>query len=481
MALTLISVEDGYNVHEDERGDEVLIAITAPFPRIVEWWEDFDLADAWFDAFQIHRAAGFYTQPDRNTFVADLDLAVADPESIDVVWCQDCQDPVKGEDAETVSDGYACLSCYEDYRSCDDCGSSVHYETMSSTLSDDYVCQSCSESYYSYCDECDGYYHNDCADEHSHGCDCDPPTLAVSMRSGNATLHQDERVAAALPSGVITDEGIGAISRLIRDHGHGVYNAVYTVAAAASREAGTSSWDVYDTPEVKAVAAERGKWWTLSSDLHTLDPQWQTKEGNFTKRLSKLAHKSQGLKFPPELLTKVGNIARDQSNGAEVNLELTRNLNLPAEDFYHDDSCWWQSYSDSRCALKSNGGIGMRTFESWGDRIAGRAWVMPLRLDGDGTLQSTFDAERADAYVVFNGYGDLSGYAPARLLAGMTGMTYRKIGFDCDPMYVNNGTGYLVATEEIAAKYPAGSHLSLDVHTHSDLYHREQARQLVGV
>ena len=38
----------------------------------------------------------------------------------------------------------------------------------------------------------------------------------------------------------------------------------------------------------------------------------------------------------------------------------------------------------------------------------------------------------------------------------MVGMTYRKIGFTCSPMYVNSEAGFLVAPEPIAEKYTDG-------------------------
>jgi hypothetical protein len=115
----------------------------------------------------------------------------------------------------------------------------------------------------------------------------------------------------------------------------------------------------------------------VRSAIDEIGPLWQAKRGNFTKRLSSALHKRQ-IKLAPEMIAQVGNICRSHtSDNASWDVEFTRNLNLPAEDFYHEDSCWWQSYSESRCALKSWGGLGMRTFDSDGT-VSGRAWVQPL-------------------------------------------------------------------------------------------------------
>jgi hypothetical protein len=62
-------------------------------------------------------------------------------------------------------------------------------------------------------------------------------------------------------------------------------------------------------------------------------------------------------------------------------------------------------------------------------------------------LEPTDDAIRAHAYVVYNGYGDLSGYEPARMVAYLTGRTYAKIELYITGQYVNGNKGFLVADQ----------------------------------
>jgi hypothetical protein len=159
-------------------------------------------------------------------------------------------------------------------------------------------------------------------------------------------------------------------------------------------------------------------------------------------------------------MSEVGTIARDHSKAAAFEVDVTRDLNRSPDYFYHDDSCWWGGMSESRCALKTNGGFGLRSLR--GQSVSGRAWVMPLR--DCGGLVPTLDTETPDAFIVFNGYGDLAGYAPARIMAGMAGWTYKKIAFSCDPMYINAG-GYLVAPEHIIQD-TANLRLSVPQHAH---------------
>lgn len=463
--LTLISVQDGYVSFENEDGDEVNLTVVGGPLRQVTYRSEIDLSYMWANAVADLRRInkGWYVKPPFDAFQRQVRLAVLPEEADDaeVVMCESCEDPQWADEAESTRDGHACSSCYEDnYFGCDDCGTIVHREDTY-FVHDESVCNRCLDRYYSYCEECDTYYHEDYADDHRHGgCDCESPAQHFSMRHGETTVAADERFTATIPAGLISEEAMQQIAAIIRHHSYAVQNE--------ANPEGVWEGDVY-----RAAIELRNKWWNFADEVTRMDPQWQTKDGNFTKRLSKLAHKSAGLKVPPALLTQVGNIGRDNSQGAEVQVEMTRNLNLGPEEFYHEDSCWWQSYSDSRCSLKQNGGIGMRTFDDAGrwPRITGRAWVQPLKVDDRGALQPTFDAVKADAYMVYNGYGDLSGYTAVRIVADMVGMSYRKVQFDMSPQYVNNGTGYLVASQDVIAKHEGGVRIYADIH--STLHHNE--------
>ncbi len=391
-------------------------------------------------------------------FVEHLRTLLAHPDDADLLgWCRDCREPGCEDYMYSLAggDGSVCEACRENYSECNDCEQFVRYGTW--TQYDYLVCDGCLDSGYSYCGDCDVYYSTNDDDDHSHrhdGCDCEAPAQQFMIHNdGEAPLANDTRVKIQLPAGTISAEGMGEIALLLRDH-----------RATIVRE-GAYSDEAYNAGH---------PWSLLSYTLEEIGAEWQTKEGNFTKRFSRHAYKKHGLKIPPEMLSKIGNIGSAHSTAVNFDVETTRNLNLDPADFYHEDSCWWQSYSESRCALKNNGGFGLRTFTAYGE-VKGRAWVMPLRLE-EGSLTMlvpTFETEKPDAFVVFNGYGDLSGYAPARIMAHMAGMTYRKIRFVCSPMYINNESGYLIAPEEIAQHYTDGS-LALDTDSHARLYQSEQ-------
>jgi hypothetical protein len=267
--------------------------------------------------------------------------------------------------------------------------------------------------------------------------------MKFSIRNNDGEpLPNDTRTTISLPAGTISAEGLAAIQRYLYDSNpDGMYR--------------------------------------LSYGLDPLGDQWQTKAGNYAKRLSGLAYKTYGVKLTPEIMSRVGCIARDHSKQADVAIEVTRELNQGAAAFGNPGSCWWSGYGYSRCALKTNGGFGLRTFGNFG-RVHGRAWVMPLRQRNEsdrrrGQGVPTFDTRTPDAFVVFNGYGDLGGYTAPRILAHMAGWTYRKIRFEASPMYVNSLSGYLVTREEIAERH-AGE-LELYVSQHASLYEDERAEK----
>lgn len=346
-----------------------------------------------------------------------------------------------------VNDGNVCGTCKDRfYNECRRC-SALHQQVVG--VADGIVCYSCRDRYYVWCEECDAHVDSE-TDNHCHGGGCVSPALGFSVRNdGHGMLPADTRAQVTLAQGVISEQGIEEIWHSVYYWGNGFEDI--------DRE-------------------ERAQMRVAAMEVRTLDPKWQAKDGNFTKRLSRTVYNKHKVKLPSELLSQIGNIARDHSGGSEYAIEVTRDLNLAPEEFAHEDSCWWGSYGSSRCALKSNGGFGLRTFAGPYDRVQGRAWVLPLKRHDKRSkrnLEPTFNTESPDAMVIFNGYGDLSGYIAARIMAHMYGWTYRKIDFYARPMYVNGEQGYLVAPEDIASKFTDGG-LSLELDPHSNLFDDEQ-------
>jgi hypothetical protein len=421
-----------------------------------------------FDRLDLHALWQEFTQhvyayagTARTDFLNEVRALTTEPDKVqeEVEWCFECSAPGRAETMHPVANGQACEVCIDNFIACSTCGG-LHMwpDTVDDGRGNTVAfCDSCRDDACSYCDECEAWYLDTRADDHKHGrCDCESPAQRFRVRdNGNGMLDNDRSTHVSLPAGEISQVGMDTIAQYLY---HQVGYRQY-MASAIDR-------------------ATYEKYVALASDLPSLGTKWQEKRGNFTKRLSRLAHTKHGLKLSPEVISHVGNIGRDHSAAVDFTVEVTRNLNLPPSHFAHPDSCWWTDYAEGRCMLKSNGGFALRSFDEYG-HVTGRAWVMPLKQES-GVLTPTFETEEPDAFIVFNGYEALNGYPSARVLSHMAGMTYRKVTFTCRPMYINSNMGFIVAPEEIAERYTDGS-LSLSLETHSDLYETEQQEVLVGV
>lgn len=315
------------------------------------------------------------------------------------------------EEAATEAEGNLVCNryCLNNYRYCDSCDG---WFTETTTVSYSRYCESCLSEHFTYCEHCDAHFNDE--DGHNHDddeedqCDCEAPHPHFSFpANGHGSVAHNERLTVELPKGVISEYGILQIKRLLWE---------------------TVAYDV------------------VNEVIDTVGELWQTKQGNFTTRLSRALFK-QGVKLRPGVLSDIGNTARAHSSDNTIwHIEFTRDLNGTAGDFYHEDSCWWTSHFASRCALKNWGGMGLRSYTDLDIEEYypnGRIWVQPLNKE----MQPTHDSFNAHAYVVFNGYGELTGFVAARIVAHLTSKSYRKVSLGSSEQFINNDTGYLVADE----------------------------------
>ena len=352
--------------------------------------------------------------------------------TLTVFRCEDCgawHD--SDESALAVNETLLCDGCAEAYALCVGCD---RYALYYNDVEGSPYCEDCTGEYCFYCESCEEWSHN----KHDHTCDCVAPHQRFSFpANGAGTVSNDERLEVTLPAGVIDQVGMRAIQQLI-----------------------------YDSVKGSDTLSQHIGWGAIYNVLEAVGDQWQTKQGNFTRRVSRQVYKTCKAKLPDGILSEVGNLARQHSSEtSEWTVEFTRDLNLGPDEFCHEDSCWWQSYYLSRCALKNWGGLGLRTWEqSYGGYVpTGRAWVQPLTEN----LEPTHDAIGAHAYIVYNAYGAIDGYRAARIVAHLTSMTYRKVTFSSGPQYVNDDKGFLVAPEDTCINTDR-IHLRGDPHDHFD-------------
>lgn len=359
------------------------------------------------------------------------DGPVCEPCRDNYYTCEVCASTVRGDSTEYHNDAVYCDSCAESLPRCEGCSDVLDPDDYYSAADSGPYCEPCFDDRFTYCEICEEYF--PCGDNHSHDCECESPHPVFHFpNNGAGTVPPDTRFTVTLPAGIISDEGIAQIYEAIDHEVNAPYHAARSAYYSTYSDEDHATWR--NTPSLDTYDAMLG-----------IGNEWQTKRGNYTRRISSAFYREHAVKLSPALISKIGNIARQHSaTSPQFHLEVTRNLNLPAEDFYHEDSCWWQSYSASRCSLKQSGGIALRSFTDYG-AVSGRVWIQPLTAD----LTPTHHIPKATAYVVYNGYGDLDGYTPARILAHLTGMTYRKVSFRHDPQYVNGNSAYLIAPQDV--------------------------------
>lgn len=385
----------------------------------------------------------------------------------DVVRCYDCESVVLADETEDYDGNPICESCREDYYDCDECGRTTHHDCATYVEGPDRtVCDSCMSRYY-WCEHCETYSEGPC-EECSTDCECCSarPTFRFPA-NGAGTIGNDERLTLTLPKGIISDAGIAAIQEAVVEHmptAHAFRDAAeryYALNSSLLGPEGRTTRDAYFEASEAHSAVQR----TVAKAVESVGHEWQGKRGNYPKRLSSALYKL-GIKLEPATISEVGNLARQYSDDtSEYHIEFTRDLNQSAAYFYHEVSCWWQSYANSRCALKNWGGLAMRTFaeaDSDQDDPSGRVFIFPLNED----FEPTQNAETAHAYMVFNAYGALGGYSSARIVAHLAGKTYRKVRFDLeiDNGYVNSNAGYLVCDAGTIGNAPDSFSFGGDTH-----------------
>lgn len=354
---------------------------------------------------------------------------------VQIIECERCHACVLDDEISSVGDSTWCDSCTRRHaKTCDHCDETFPSDWLASVHGWGWACESCCDRRnFVQCGACAEWWRTDDEDidwyEHIEeyrcaGCApevvasrCEPKHPDFDFRVNcmpEGKLHSDDIIDFEMPSGVIGPEGLRAIAKLLWD---ARYNDGFCVVST------------YDHVRSGVV-----------------DPHWQTKAGNFTKRLAKFALQHEE-KIPPALLSKIGNVAREHADTIpSYRVAFTRRFDQGAAAFVNEDSCWWGSEWHSQCRFKAAGGLAIRTFDDDGEAI-NRAWIQPLEiLESQGRhFLTPSDDSMGEAFVLFNGYGPDAGYPLARLVAQMNGLSYRKVEFDGEGIWVNGGSGYLVA------------------------------------
>ena len=372
--------------------------------------------------------------------VNEVTTAMLRPDLL-VGQCSYCQTWVySSKFVQVEGRGPVCDNCFRDYFvSCASCGKVVDQGYTYNIIDYGRICRTCREDGVVDLAEChrcgqtflqenmwfdephDRFY----CSKHSPISDCKPKHLEFAFPALNVRqkeIRNDEIIPITVGHGEVSDDGMREI-----------VNYVYNKTQGKFGYRGVQIHEIQD------------------DSIFTRD--WQNKEGNFPKRLAKHLLVEHNMKLSDELMAEIGNIAKKHAGAPGTHyIAITRNLNLSPEEFVNEGSCWWTSESHSRCELKAWYGLGVRTFSSPEYPESGhpvsRAWIVPLAFKRRGNEILGYDrteALPADGYVLFNAYG-IEQLPYARMIAAMTGKSYRKINFNLGDAYINAG-GVLIAEQ----------------------------------
>lgn len=417
---------DTASTYRDEHGDEHIIGDTLLQGGPLRLLVDFDTALNMANEARLDRDA--------------LTALLIDPDEADeAVCCEHCPTWVHEDDSVEVGADRLCETCSDSLgRDCYRCGDRAYPNSMY-VVEEDWCCFSCYENHTNYCEGCEETYwedssrHDDCR---RYNCGCE--------------TADGIRYIPLSPALVSAGSDTGDTGRLNEDVRHTVKmeGALSDSAAYSVRCEVAEFWRASQNQDVWA------EWVKALTDT---DPRWKVDGRTYPKRVRKAVFKATGVNLPDALVEKIGNIARVDTEEVELDIALTWDLNMDPEEYANSGSCWWTDYAYSRCTLKEAGGFALRSFSrSHGQNyVSGRSWVIPLRMF-DGKLEPTINDNvgEAQAYVVFNSYGDLGESVGARVMANLTGKAYKRIQSGDWSMYVNNSSCYLIAAQNVLDSDP---------------------------
>ena len=163
----------------------------------------------------------------------------------------------------------------------------------------------------------------------------------------------------------------------------------------------------------------------------TFDFTWKTEDGKLPKRIARYYYQTYNIKLTPDVLSEIGNIARDHSQDGETyTFEFVDEFNWQAGDFGDWGSCFFGGRRSALVTLRENGAWAICFYDENGKGKA-RAWL----FDRDTYL------------IVFNGYGftNSSTLRIAKILAAFKGQSYKYVMLRGGGIvYINNAAGYIV-------------------------------------
>jgi hypothetical protein len=182
----------------------------------------------------------------------------------------------------------------------------------------------------------------------------------------------------------------------------------------------------------------------LKHIFNEIGTDWMSKQGSWPKRFAKVFKKRRNQKFGNNLLSKIGQIARDSCNLSQCeSLTVTKDFDWTPGLYGDTSSCFWTSRSGAKFILRDADALALLLY---GDshRPMGRAWCVPYGND----------------YIIFNAYAregePITIVSFARILSDTFGFDcYRDIIFtnremEDGPLWINGGLGFIVGNQNVS-------------------------------
>ncbi len=172
---------------------------------------------------------------------------------------------------------------------------------------------------------------------------------------------------------------------------------------------------------------------------------WKSKLGTFPKRLSRYLYKNHQLKLSPEVMSKIGNIARENSIiNEKYKIDFVDKFNWDDGDFGDDGSCFWSDHSETKDYMEESEDFAAIRFFDDNCEDGG--------CNGCGKARSWIYGNGGGFYIIFNAYG-YGLLRQTRIMAYNLGLSYKKItlknnGEDSGKLFINNGNGYIIGEQE---------------------------------
>ena len=373
--------------------------------------------------------------------------------------CEECDNVVCESDTQWLEDSERCVcdSCYESLTfRCYECRErceSNDGENSRTLWNGEEVCESCYENGYFTCEDCGEAYPDSRAASTAHGWYCSDCRNGRSECSGKSTDF------AVFGFQAEQRHTLGEVAAELTWRGERLIEAACACACdGAAFTVTRSDWDAIGRESVNRAGKFAKRFAKHFKQVHgikldTLKYRYSKRvavkdaDGNVKRDGERIVYQDKQVTM--SLAEYIANAAAENSAAvAPCTFSLTREFERGADYFVNGDSCWFEggSYGQSLCRLKAARGFAFVTFGERGYSPERRAWGIPVEVR-DGDVSPCHERD-ANAVLLLNGYSRVSDSNPETMCAALAAQAFdmvsKRVYWNPDGMYVNDGSAYII-------------------------------------